>query len=236
MIGFDPLSLSTAYILASLTAAQCPAQGPVDVDVQFIRKDSPAVTSQTSSALTKNEINDPNSTMATDGKWMVGGVTVIIPGINLKDSMNASFQSVTEVRTGAACFTVAKVKYAIEYDPAVFIASDFLGMGCRYSATLMHEKRHVDTDIKLMTDYVPEFRKAIENIAPTIGPQGPYAVGDVQAQQQRVIKQIGAGLAPLWAQFWAQRRTKQAEIDTVQNYMRDTALCPGQFPKFDGSK
>ena len=55
-------------------------------------------------------------------------------------------------------------------------------------------------------------------------------------QKRRVIQQIGAGLAPLWKQFWEERRTKQAQIDTIQNYMRDTALCPGQFPKFDGSK
>ena len=235
MIGFDPLSLSTAYILASLSAAQCPAQGPVAVDVQFVRKDTPAVTNVTSAELTKH-MNDPNSTMATDGKWMVGGVTVIAPGVNLKDNLNAGFQATVEVRTGAACFTVAKVTYTIEYDPAVFIASDFLNLGCRYSATLMHEKRHVDTDVKLLTDYIPEFRKALENIAPTIGPQGPYAVGDVDNQKRRVIQQIGAATGPVWTQFWATRRVKQAEIDTIQNYMRDTALCPGQFPKFDGSK
>jgi len=31
------------------------------------------------------------------------------------------------------------------------------------------------------------------------------------------------------------RRKRNAAIDTLPNYLRDTALCPGQFPKFDGA-
>ncbi len=235
MLGLDPLTLSAGYILATLSAAQCPAQGPVDVDVEFVKQDSPTITNMTSAQLTQQMMN-PDSTLATDGKWMVGGVTVVKPGANLMDTIQVGFQAMTEVRTGAACFTVNKVSYTITYNPSVYIASDFLNMGCRYSATLMHEKRHVDTDVRLLTDAVPDLKKSLQAIAESLGPQGPYAVGDLDSQKRRVVEQIGAAIAPQWQQFVALRRQKQAEIDTLPNYQRDTALCPGQFPKFDGSR
>lgn len=236
MLGFDPLTLSAAYILASMSASQCPTQGPVDVEVQFVQRDNPIITNMTSAQLTQREMNNPNATMATDGKWMVGGVTVVNPDSGLKDDLQFGFQATTEIRTGAACFAVNKVIYTITYSPDVYIASDFLNMGCRYSATLMHEKRHVNTDIRILTDYVPEMRKAIQAVADSLGPQGPYAVGDLEVQKQRVGQELAASLKPQWEQLLTLRRQKQAEIDTVQNYLRDTALCPGQFPKFDGSK
>jgi hypothetical protein len=230
-----PLTLSAAYVLASLSAAQCPAQGAVDVDVQFVKQDNPVTTNLTSAQLTQQFGKRLDTSMLNDGRWMVGGVTVLGPS-TLKEEIQLGFQSNTEVRTGDACFTVDKVTYKIVYTPEVYIASDYLKMGCRYSATVMHENRHVNTDVDLLTDEVPDIRKTIESFTGALGPQGPYAVGDVVAQKQRIAKAISDSVAPQWQEFVTLRRKKQAEIDTLANYQRDTALCPGQFPKFDGSQ
>jgi hypothetical protein len=235
MFGIDPVSLSAAYILAGVTAAGCPPQQPVEVDVQFVRKDSPYITDQTSAQLTQKYGADPDATLATDGNWMVGGVTVV-SGEGLSSQTQAQFSSMQNPRSGEVCFVVDKVNYTINYGPQIYIASDFKGLGCRYSVTLMHEKRHVETDVRTITDFIPQMRRDIEKYATGIGPQGPFPASEMQNQTQRVLRQISDGLRPQWDELLALRRKRQAEIDTEARYRRDTALCPGQFPKFDGSR
>jgi hypothetical protein len=235
MFGLDPLMLPAAYIAIAMTTADCPAQGPVEADVQFVAKDPPHINTQTAAQLTQQFGHDPDSTLATDGKWMVSGVTVVSRD-GLQEQIGLQFKATAEVKTGTTCFTVAKVTNIITYSPTIYIASDYQNMACRYSATLMHEKRHVDTDIRTITDFIPDMKTAVAAYAQSLGPQGPYAAADLEKEKQRVVQQVANGLKPTWDQLLALRRKRQAEIDTVPNYMRDTALCPGQFPKFDGSQ
>ena len=235
MIGFDPIStVSAAYMLVAASAA-CPVQGPVEVEVRLAKTDNAYIATQTSQQLTATYGKNPDTTMATDGLWMVSGVTVVGPE-NLQGKARAEFKTMTNYKNDTTCFSVSKVEYEIDYSPAIYIASDYKNMGCRYSATLAHEKRHVAADVKTFTDYIPVFRQQIQSFAESQPAQGPLPNAAVENAERGALQKITAAINPYFGQLAELRRKRQAEIDTIQNYERDTALCPGQVPKFDGQK
>lgn len=232
MFGLDPVTLTAAYMLAAASA--CPAQGSASIEVRIKQHDTPYNTEYTAHQLTQMFGNDLDSTLSTDGHWMVSGVTVTSRG-GLTSQTKAQFSITPNYKTDTACFTIQKVEYEINYRPAIYIASDYKNMGCRYSATLMHEKRHVQQDMKTLTDYKRTMEKAIEKHLsgrrfPEVTREGAEIV------QQRALKELNEALEPTWQALIELRRKRQAEIDTEENYRRDTALCPGQFPDFKGGQ
>lgn len=231
MPGFDPITLPMLLVLAGLSA--CPEQGRVDVEVRMQQNDSPYITSSTSQQLTATYGRDPDSTMSTDGHWMVGGVTVV-SGDGLRSQVGMEFSKTMNYKTDTACFAVSKIKYEIQYSPKVYIASDFLNQGCSYSVVLMHEKRHVQADVRTITDFIPDMRRKIQSIGDNLKPQGPYPSAAIEEAQQRFLREVHESLRPVWTELVALRRQRQAAIDTEDNYRRETATCPGQF-KFNGA-
>lgn len=221
--------------LLMLANGGCPAQGKVDVDVHLDKRDSAYITTLTSQQLTAQYGRDPDSTLSTDGHWMVSGVTVVSEG-GLSAQTKMSFNVLPDYKNNTACLTVDKVEYTVQYAPKIFIAQDYKDMGCRYSATLMHEKRHVQTDVRTFSDFFPDIARSIRDTVQRVGAQGPFPYAAAPDMQKRAMEQINADLKPVFSQLVELRRKRQAEIDTEANYIRDTALCPGQFPKFDGTK
>lgn len=223
---------ATGFILVSTALGPCRLQGKVDVSVKLEQPPPPVSTALTARQLTDQFGNDPDSTLSTDGKWMMSGMTRSV----IDAGYRASFATHTNTQTGAACFAIDKVEYTIHYKPEIYIAADYKNMGCRYSATMMHERNHVKIDVRTITDFIPQMRDKLKTAAEAIGPQGPYPAAQLEAEKKRAMSRVADTLAPVVAELVALRRTRQATIDTEAMYMRDTALCPGQFPKFDGAK
>ncbi|MEZ0224540.1 MAG: hypothetical protein ACAH83_08305, partial [Alphaproteobacteria bacterium] len=234
MFGFDPLTLSAGFILASMSAAECPVQGAFDVDVQFVQQDSPVITDQTSEQLAQKYLHDHDASMVSDGKWITGGTTVV-RGTALKEAVDVGFQ-VHDVPAGKACLSVKKVNYTITYNPALYIASDIVGSGCKYDVTLAHLKRHVDLDVQIINDGLPVMRQALEDYVSSLGAQGPYAAGEIESMKVLLMRQIIDGIAPQWKKLSFARQSKQTTIDTAEDHKRDTAACPEHFAKMDGGK
>ena len=220
---------SQLIVMASLAA--CPQPGKVDVQVSLKVEEKPYITNVTSQWLTDNFSNDPDGTLATDGNWMVGGLMKS----NLSGAYNAQFSVLSDRKTGQACLAVRSVNYTINYAPQIYVASDYKHLGCRYSQTLAHEKRHVATDKRVFTEFISKMKREIKKYAESLPAQGPYAPAQLPQEQQRILQQIAQSIKVLEGELIAKRRAEQAKIDTIENYTRDTALCPGQFPKFDGS-
>ena len=232
MFGFETAAtaLSTLYMVAGLAA--CPSPQKVDVDVKLVVKESPYITNVTATQMTQMFQADPDATTSTDGKWMTVGLTKS----NLSGQFSANFYSHTNTKTKEACLAVDKVDYVITYTPLVYVASDYKKLGCSYSVTLAHEKRHVNTDKRVIDQFIPDMKNEIQRLVKKMPAQGPYPAAQVQAQQQRILAEVSAVTQPYMDQLIAKRRVEQAKIDTIENYMKETSLCPGQFPNFDGSK
>jgi len=90
--------------------------------------------------------------------------------------------------------------------------------------------------VRTITDFIPQMRDKLKTAAEAIGPQGPYPAAQLEAEKKRAMSSVAETLKPVVEELVALRRTRQATIDTEAMYLRDTALCPGQFPKFDGGK
>ncbi|TAL34893.1 MAG: hypothetical protein EPN97_07890 [Alphaproteobacteria bacterium] len=233
MFGFDPLTLSAGFILASMSSAECPVQGAFDVDVQFVQKDSPPITDLTSEQLTQKFSSDHDASMATDGNWMKSGST-LVSGTAMKEAVDVAFK-VHDVSPGKACLSVSKVNYTITYSPATYIGSD-VAAGCRYDVTVAHLKRHIDLDTQVINDGVPVMREALENYVSSMGAQGPFAASEVESQKIIIMRQIIDGISPQWKKLSFQRQNAQKTIDTAEDYKRDTASCPGDFPNPESAK
>jgi hypothetical protein len=228
IFGLDAVALSTGYILAKLAA--CPAQGKVDVNVTMQHMQQPYVTGLNSATLTHEFGNDPDSTSSTDGKWMVGGLNKS----NIRTQYRAMFSTHSNSKTGDVCFSVKQVDFEITYLNTIYIANDYMRQGCVYSVTLAHEKRHVQTDLRAIKDFMPYAKKIIRDFTQSLPPQGPYSQAQYPLETQRVLQQIATVVQPLEDALNEIRRREQAKIDTIENYKREAALCPGQFPSFDG--
>ncbi|MEZ0261568.1 MAG: hypothetical protein ACAH80_11200 [Alphaproteobacteria bacterium] len=232
MLGPALAKITAGFILAGTALAPCPLQGKVDVTVKLENPPPPVSTALTAQQLTDQFGRDPDSTLSTDGKWMMSGMTRSVIDANYR----ASFATHTNTQTGATCFAIDKVEYTIIYKPEIYIASDYKNMGCRYSATMMHERNHVKIDVRTITDFLPPLRDKLKAAAEAIGPQGPYPPAQLESEKRRAMASVADTLKPIVEELVALRRTRQATIDTEASYRRDTALCPGQFPKFDGGK
>ena len=230
MLDFGLISLPAAYVLASLTT--CPTMAPPAVDVQLRASDPPHYTNMTSQELTTGYGNNPDSTLATDGQWMIGGLTLT----DIAGEYSVNFVTQTDTTTHLTCLGVREVDVDIVYTPQIFIASDFLGPDkkCRYLVTMAHEQKHVATDLETINDFAPEIRRQLREYAATLEMEGPFNPEDIDGQQQLITQAVEDAASPVIDQLVQVRRARQAAIDTIANYRAETAMCPGEFPNFNG--
>ena len=236
MLGFDPLTLSAAYMLASAGVAQCPASPPGTAHVRYFVEDHPAVGVRETDELTSRFINDVNSTMIYHGKWMKGGSTEL----HLKESIKVEYDT-RPAADGKVCLSVSNVTYTITYNPTIYIVADL--SPCVGKAARAHEQRHVDADIAVINDYLAVLEKAINEDVATLGtdhdPMGkdgigsPVAADDVKSVKGRVTEQILKAAENPWQGLPNLIRAKRlADDDNIKVYQEDTAACPGEFPPF----
>ena len=162
---------------------------------------------------------------------MVGGLN----RSQIKTSYQMPYMRRDNKTAGTSCFMPQAFNYNIVYENTIFIAEDFRLMGCRYSATMAHEKRHEKTDLNLLEQYAADAQKALEAAVSGLRPIGPIPSSQLEAEYAKLMETITQSLHPVFARMMQVRQKKQADIDSHENYMRDTALCPEQFPRFDAA-
>lgn len=234
IFGGDILNaLAAAVMLVSAPAGLCPPATPVKVTVTFEHKPNAVEKNVTSQALTAQmraaeSAGEKETSFASEAHWMVGGLN----SSKLRTGYQMPYLR-RDSKEGMSCIMPQAFNYTITYENTIYIAEDFKLMGCRYSATMAHEKRHEKADIKILENHAGKVRKALEQAVSGMRPIGPIPSSGVEAAYRQLAEQIAASLQPLHAQMAEERRRKQAEIDSYENYMRDTALCPEQFPRFE---
>lgn len=233
-----------AALLASFMAVtmpalanDCPPAAPVKVNVTFEHKPNPVEKNVTSRQMTNEmrtadiQAGGDTNIFATEAHWMVGGLN----RSQIKTSYQMPYMRRDNKTAGTSCFMPQAFNYNIVYENTIFIAEDFRLMGCRYSATMAHEKRHEKTDLNLLEQYAADAQKALEAAVSGLRPIGPIPSSQLEAEYAKLMETITQSLHPVFARMMQVRQKKQADIDSHENYMRDTALCPEQFPRFDAA-
>lgn len=221
MTFFIPSLLKTAVILAGLSG--CPDGGMPEVHVNLNASDPPLDTSMTKADLTATFANNPDSTLSTEPGWSLGGVT----HSNLQVSFRSQFK-MEPIAPGEGCVYVTKVDVDITYNPVIYIASDFLHNQCQYELTMAHEQRHVAADLETFNDYTPILQQRVQEYIMSLGPQGPYAINQLNEVGNQTSQQIMDDAQPITEELKETRRQRQAVFDTKENYMAENSLCEGQ--------
>ncbi len=229
MFGIGSLTLPAAYLLAGFSG--CQGIGPATVDVHLTYTEPPYYTDMSSAELTSGFANNPDSTLTTDGNWMIGGLTLS----QLTGQYGVNFRTVT-YPGGQVCLGVSEVDMDIVYTPVIYIAKDFLHQQCQYTVTHAHEQKHVATDLETINDFTPQLKQQLRDFVDSLGVQGPMTQEEAQEAQQSITQAVDEAAAPIVQQLIDLRRERQGAIDTIENYKRETALCPGEFPSFSGEQ
>lgn len=228
--GVPSLNFAKAFILAQLTVCPPPLEAP-HADVYFLPKKPEYVTEAPIKSLTAEMKNNPDSTVATDSRWFVEGITA--SGVDAA-RFNFDFTNLRD-ESGNTCLYVHKVYFTIMYEPTIFLAKELKAPGheCRYKMVKLHEERHVATDLKTINEYMPKIKMELLWYLRSIGPLGPYGEGQIASEVQKKEKDIMTAVGPMMERLIKARRARQGSIDTIENYRQESGLCPDDHLKLE---
>ncbi|WP_299438981.1 hypothetical protein [uncultured Rhodospira sp.] len=138
-----------------------------------------------------------------------------------------SFSTRTEIfrrRDGALCVYLRGVEAAMnQVDTVVYIAREYPKGSCNYRAIYEHEKMHVGVYYFTQKDYAPRVERELERLVRYVNPR----VVRNRAEAREVhVEMINEGVAHVLEDMEAERRRRNAALDTPENYARERAKCP----------
>jgi hypothetical protein len=224
--------LLLALLLAGEARAQALTQcnqGRVNVEVKLDYQIPRYDTTMTAVQIDAKFRDDHDTTLPGDRGSIYVGLTRSV----LEVRSAFQFESLVNKSRDAACLSVKKAVFTVIYHPQVYIASDYLRMACSYGVTVLHERRHVDTYVRTLNEYVPQFRHEVDDYIARIPPSQPIrSQGEISGRQQQLAREVADSLKPALERFKQANRGRQAAIDSPEAYARDQAVCPGEQPAF----
>lgn len=218
---FDPSA--AAGIMMLVLAQGCPPQQMPMVNINVVN--TPPVYDNTYSSAELGEVPiDTKIARHSNEVFITGGLT----RGQVTTAWETSFAKMLDERSGVACLWLKSVNLTLTYTPNVYIASEHRPGSCRYDVIMEHEIRHVNTDIMTLNEYLPLIQQNLQYAVDTLGVRGPYHDTQMSRIQQDMQDVISGRLRDTLAEMDAVRRKRQQMIDTRQEYMRLSGLCPDE--------
>lgn len=125
------------------------------------------------------------------------------------------------------CFYPSKIEISIWYDPIVYLAKSLKIGSCRFNVTVRHEQTHLD----LAHHALYLFAKSLKNAIPDILEQVKPIVKDKKnADSSQIVQNMTEAYQSKVKVFFEEFKQRQqkynAVIDTAQNYIEESKLCP----------
>jgi hypothetical protein len=218
MFGFDPVTISAAYILAA--TGICAAPQPPVVHMEFI--DTPPVQRNDLSGHDLGSFHISTTfSHSRNETFTVGGLTLS----DFSPVYLVDFDVMTNPALGIACLALKSVSITVKYAPTIYVASEFKEGSCRFQSTLQHEARHVNTDIITFNELLPVLRQAVQDAADKIGAVGPVKSENLIPERDNMMDQLKAALSAKAEEIEKIRFNRQQMIDTRQEYLRLSKMC-----------
>ena len=208
-------------VLAAMTI--CPDQAPAKVDLQFTNK-PPVEHNDKSGAELGNYHVSTTFSHSQNEIFTVGGLMLS----KFEPHYKTRFGVVTDAEGLTECLSLYDVAITVDYAPEIYIASEAKTGSCRYTVTLQHEVRHVNTDIITFNEYLPQLKKAVEDAAATMKPLGPFDISRHKEMEDVIFKAVEDSLAKKAGEIEQTRMNRQQMIDTRAEYLRGSKLCGGE--------
>lgn len=157
----------------------------------------------------------PNTT------YVVGGVTngkVLI-------SRQMQIQTLSNTRTDQHCVSITQVVVTLDYQPDVYVASEYRPGTCRFNTTIQHEVQHVNLDIITLNEFIPRFQAYIQRALATLPPMQPVPQKMIPQMQEFIGQQVEVAAQQALAEMDQVRRGRHQRIDNAQEYDRLSRSC-----------
>jgi hypothetical protein len=129
---------------------------------------------------------------------------------------------------GQSCVWFDTVTVDIKITPTIFIAKDYKKGSCMYNAVLEHETKHVNVDRSLVNTYAQTIGAALQKELSGKTVYGPVPSARESATQDQMQRRISKIMKDQMAVLNAERLKRQQQVDSLAEYNRVNAMCPGQ--------
>ncbi len=161
---------------------------------------------------------------------IAGSGTKISPNTLGLTVTNLQIDGTTETNTskvagGYLVYLVSANMQLFYGDIIVLIDKKYPVGSCEYNAIIAHENKHVGIARLIIDFYTPYVKKEIERIVKTLDPVVVRTTANANAVNMRYSREIQEQLKPLLSLINEQLDKGNAQLDTPQNYQKDTANC-----------
>lgn len=135
-----------------------------------------------------------------------------------------------EISRGYECVYPEKIEAHLGfYVPTIYISKDLQEGSCLYDVALKHEKTHMQIYIEALDYFLPEFKRASEDLFNSVGVKivAPGQQSDVVAKELNV--EYLQKLQTKVENWRTEVESEQLKLDSVENYIIENKLCE----KFD---
>lgn len=150
----------------------------------------------------------------------INGVTLLNPKVETSSEMNLE-----ELSAKYACLFPKKVVFRIMFEnPVIYILKNLPEDTCFYKQTLRHEQTHADIGHTALYLFAKTADKQLKG---KVVEKGAYVVSAENVEQivQDMNKLYQNDMSVLFEKFIKVLKEKQAELDTPENYAKESALC-----------
>lgn len=152
-----------------------------------------------------------------------GGTILGLAGGPIEITTRAQYNIRT--RNGKSCVHLDGIEVLFWAKPVIVIASNFKEGSCEYREVFAHEQRHVRTTRKFLRQFAPKLRKEVREIIKTTRTHAVVSQSKVDKAQESIQRPIETRLAAFQNKIFPILRSRQAEIDTPEEYARVAAQC-----------
>jgi hypothetical protein len=127
---------------------------------------------------------------------------------------------------GRACLSIDNVTLHIGMPSRrIYIMRERHPGTCLYESVLDHERKHQAVDDEVMAEELPRLQATVEHAIAALPPTWPLPTAEADEAEHRLTAPVAAAVQRGWAELFAARAARQAEIDSPQEYRRVRAVC-----------
>ncbi len=221
MIGIDPITITSMVVLAGYKP-ECPIHEPTKINITPVSEKIKYDVSQSLKDLQQYDL-DTVDPYGFHGKSITRAF--MNGSVGLSYEMNFASQSIPEYNISCQWYDQINVK--IEVAPTIVVAKEIYHDPCMRNAVIGHELKHVQVDRVIVNKYAKiigqKLFTELKSRGFTAGPFASERAEEVREKMMHVVSQI-IGLEQ--EKMNLERREKQREVDTIEEYESVDDKCP----------
>lgn len=128
------------------------------------------------------------------------------------------------------CIWYKTIDVNVHIDPKIVIAKEIKRDKCMHKAVLEHETKHVHVDRDVVNEAAHDIAKSIYgDLTETGFILGPVPAKKAQIYAEAMVKRVMDVTQDAYDRMIQDRTTRQAGIDTLEEYQRVSAECPSFY-------